>query len=33
MNHKHYIAFGIGVAVGYFLVPMALGLLKGAAKS
>ncbi len=29
MNHKHYLAFGVGVAVGYFVVPMVLGLLKG----
>jgi len=28
MNHKHYLAFGVGVAVGYFVVPMVLGLLK-----
>ena len=29
MNHKHVIAFGIGVAVGYFALPMLLGMLKG----
>lgn len=29
MNHKHYIAFGLGVLVGYLVLPMALNLLKG----
>ena len=32
MDHKHYIAFGVGVAVGYLVVPMLLGFLKGTAK-
>lgn len=28
MDHKHLIAFGVGVVVGFFVLPMALNLIK-----
>lgn len=28
MTHVHWIAFGVGVAVGFFVLPMALNLIK-----
>lgn len=30
MNSKHYIAFGVGVAVGYLVLPMVINMIKGA---
>lgn len=30
MDHKHLIAFAAGLAVGYLVLPMVIGMLKGA---
>lgn len=31
MNHRHLIAFGIGLAVGYFVLPYAVGMIRSKA--
>lgn len=30
MKYHHWIAFGVGLAVGYFVVPMVIGAVRGA---